>query len=306
MDSFVLGQNYDHFLDVLYETVLPLVDTDTVTAWSMKLFHQKYHVFTFIQNLDMYVSPILPDAMVSETPPSMDFWYSLPSAFGLDDAVLKTHVIVYAVVLEKDGEVPRIAIGSGCNSVSGAQNRTVTWAREYKDKLPMRVKEFMEKGYDITHMGVIVMIPMDGKDAIWSMLSGWIITLESAFTFLFWSIYQVAGKGIKDHYLGHICPFFDEDFEYLGLNTHSPMMEGVRDLELTPDELVYALNYRRNYHKIWRASEHGKALKKAHSAGYKLSAEQKEARRVNQKRRRRDKRLAKAAAAVEEIQDNVV
>lgn len=74
-------------------------------------------------------------------------------------------------------------------------------------------------------------------------MRAWILTLEAAFTYTFWTVWQAEGKLKEDHYMGQVCPW--EDVEWKGLASHSPLAENVVGIELSTEELLAKLEKRR-------------------------------------------------------------
>ncbi|KAK4167062.1 hypothetical protein QBC43DRAFT_331803 [Cladorrhinum sp. PSN259] len=88
------------------------------------------------------------DVCLSKEPPSREFFMSLPLPAGKLWAI-------YVVVMEKEGHEPGIYIGSGTDAFKGYEQR----AGQYHDRahrmLPRRVRSLYDKGYDLTHMGLL-------------------------------------------------------------------------------------------------------------------------------------------------------
>lgn len=237
LDTLVLGQNYPHFIDKLCEDFHTLKVTDSPST-DMRKVIQDIHVYSFINEIDIFVHPSLPDALVADSPPPIEFFKALPHIDEMDNDVRKDHFLVYVLVLENDKNKPVIAIGSGAALAEGCRGRL----RNYKDDymLPTRVAELIRNhGYTITHHGILALMPYR-QLALQSMpyALGWAKLLEAMYTFVFWSIHQAPGKLITDHYLGHLCPSNCSEMPYLGANTHSPLWERIMSLAATPEELI--------------------------------------------------------------------
>ena len=101
------------------------------------------------------------------------------------------------------------------------------------------------QGYQITHIGILIAIDLPPATRV-PEGRVWMLTLEGDFTYRFWTVYQknMAERSLErswteDHHkMAHACPWDRNDFEYDGLNSHCPLSEKVRDLQLTPEELL--------------------------------------------------------------------
>ena len=84
----------------------------------------------------------------------------MPNVADLDKSVLAKHGLIYGCIVETNGHVPRIAIGSACALRNGAQERMAAYS--LKSRLPRHVAHLIsEEGHAITSMVVLILLPLD-------------------------------------------------------------------------------------------------------------------------------------------------
>ncbi|KAF5539566.1 heat shock SSB1, partial [Fusarium phyllophilum] len=166
------------------------------------------------------------DAVVSPSPPSVDFFSNLPPetdvAWG-----------IYAVVLVKENEeFPLVYVGSGTNAVQGVNARLANYDKE--QVLPRFVEAALKKGFSIVHKGLLTWSPIPPPELV-PRQRLLFLAIEAALTFWFWAMKSYE----KDYHMGDYCPWPIESFSYHGLCSHSALLEGaVGGLDLTPEQLI--------------------------------------------------------------------
>lgn len=200
----------------------------SMPAWKNQLFAQRLSTEAILTALavtaNLSFCPGLLDAMRATSPPALQFFKKLPAA------TFKTWA-VYVLVLEKLDSKPLVYIGSGTESQYRVLNRWSDYDR--LDKLPNRVQEMVDKGFAITHKGVIVWTPIPAAANI-PMVRLLFVTMEAVFAFLFWAMWPAK----NDYMMSECCPWPLDSFGYGGLCTHSPLKDNIEgDFDRTAEEL---------------------------------------------------------------------
>jgi len=166
------------------------------------------------------------DVVYSLTAPPLSWFESLSSVIPINTWG------VYALILKKAGYDDLLYIGSGCAANRGLRVRI----HEHKTGAcsPVNVKLALEFGYEITHIALLAYCDIPPPAHI-PRIRTLIVALEAVFTGLFWAVDPSKGD------LGHLCAWGEHAFEWLGLATHSPLVEGFggneADLDFTAEEL---------------------------------------------------------------------
>ncbi|EPE32906.1 C2H2 and C2HC zinc finger [Glarea lozoyensis ATCC 20868] len=160
----------------------------------------------------------LVDVFQAATPPTIDFFKTLPLHLNKKWAV-------YLLVLEKPGHLPRVYIGSGTTFTVGVLRRMSTYDRrsqlhQYIDTVSEYVNSSMDKGFTITHKGLLVWadIPLASEKYRFRSL---FLLLETVFSLCFWTM----KSRTKHYFMPGLCPWSRESFTYDGLCTHFSIME---------------------------------------------------------------------------------
>lgn len=165
--------------------------------------------------------------MQSATPPTIDFFESLPAIFWGVWAV-------YVLVLTKPGCIPLIYVGTGTRGrKEGASQRLDSYDRLEWSMLPRFVAAALRDGYQITHKGTLAWapVPTPGQIPKTRLL---FLALEATFSFLFWAM----KSRDKDYNMGSCCPWPRSSFTYGGLCSHNALWEKpAGDFELTEEQL---------------------------------------------------------------------
>lgn len=202
-----------------------------------KILSSKDVVKLLLNSANLSFAPGLLDIISSSTPPTVDFFKSLPTEASKRWGI-------YLHVLEKQGCKTAIYIGSGTQVDLGVSTRLSQY--KHGRKLPRYVAAYLDKGYEIVYTGLLCWMPIPGPADVpkYRIL---IVAAEATFTFLFWAIRCSTEYGFGLH---HTCPWGSNNLEYDGLCSHSPLMEGVvSDFDLSPEELEAAAIL----HKLRRA-----------------------------------------------------
>lgn len=184
-------------------------------------------------NVEVKFAPGLLDVLEADAPPSFDYFTSLPRP---DDK----HWGVYAFTMTKEGCQPALCIGSGTEAKQGCQARMSDYHDKKHHLLPINVRKFYDKGYDMAHIGVLCWSDIPPA-TVQPRIRQRFLALEGTFTNLFYS----AVATDKDALWVDLMPWHRNDIAWLPLNSHTPFRESATDLKLTPAELHYAAESRK-------------------------------------------------------------
>ncbi|CAN9367521.1 unnamed protein product [Alternaria alternata] len=170
-------------------------------------------------------APNLHEVLTSSTPPSLDYFTSLPQAIIRQWAV-------YAIVMAKAGEKSGLYIGSGTNGTYGVTTRL----SQYKpggSMLPRFVKRAFEQGYHIAHRGLICLTPLP-TPGLAPRVRARFLGLEALFACLFFATVPA----ITDMYFEHLLLWKRDQVTWKPLCSHLPLNEKIPgDLEMGFEEL---------------------------------------------------------------------
>lgn len=258
MDNFVLGQDVPHFTDQLCEYFFQILAADPQCSAKNRSALRSHHIFLFFDSVQILVFARLPDILVSEDPPRYEDLLETTSIADIPREILLENYLIYILIAEKDGEPPMAAVGSAANKTKGSTGRVKDYTDGRVYMFPLRLREALENGYEITHIGVLVMLKVP-KEARLPIVRCFVLYLETSFTYVLWTLYQGRSKNaiaVDEKLMTNMCPWDIESLEWDGLNTHSPLQEGIHNLELSQDEIVRiaeeAKRKRRQNETKWR------------------------------------------------------
>jgi hypothetical protein len=138
-------------------------------------------------------APGLLQVLQSATPPTVDYFKSLPTEHS------EKQWAIYLLVLEKSGARPTVYIGSGTDAREGVRGRF----RQYDSELNIgaSVRKALQNGYTIVHRGLICWAPLPSAAQV-PQLRTLFLAIEAAFTFVFWAV--ATKKDWSD--LSSMCP----------------------------------------------------------------------------------------------------
>lgn len=173
-------------------------------------------------------APGLLDVVQSPTPPSIEFFKSLPVKYlGL--------WAVYGLVLEKPDCPPLVYTGEASDARFGVPARWKHYENpvSYRKQLPSKVKEAIDAGYKITHKGVFAWysIPAAKNVPRFRVLN---YSMEVMFSYLFWTMHHK----VTDYLIIPCCPWPRHLRTYGGLCSHNAFTDSVKGrLDLSDDQL---------------------------------------------------------------------
>ncbi|KAK4084475.1 uncharacterized protein Triagg1_955 [Trichoderma aggressivum f. europaeum] len=218
----------DAIADVMRELVWDCLSVPVHKNGNFNLVFDSLEAFTTIfDDARLQFCPQLSTALLSSSPPTIDFFQELPT---------ESHRRwgVYAIVMEKKNCLPLLYIGSGTHAKGGVSARLRQYEIFTIHSMPYYVRAARRNGYSITSKGLLAWTPVLPLPSSVPRRRLLVVALEATFTFLFWSMYSVN----KDYNMGQCCPWPRESFSYGGLGSHSPLLEGiVGNLELSPEQL---------------------------------------------------------------------
>ena len=166
----------------------------------------------------MRISPLqfasgLLQSFQSSTAPTISYFKTLP-------LFLDKLWAVYLLVLEKDGERPRIYIGSGTDSTAGVRRRMNCYKQ--RSALPYYVETSLQAGYAITHKCLLVWTALPLPSDRYKLRCLFLV-LETIFTLCFWAMKSKT----EDYYMPALCPWPRHTFTYDGCCTHFSINEQI-------------------------------------------------------------------------------
>lgn len=159
----------------------------------------------------------------SENPPTLEFFKKLRTPKG---KYCKWGV--YAHILEKRGQCPKIYIGVDTAKDSGVRTRL----RDYElgSSIPLHVGDALRDGYEITHTGLLCWSDIPPVTSFFEVRARFLV-LESLFTAMFFACYCCQAY---DSYWLSIFPWRRQDTEYEPLcGSLLSVMERIRREELS-------------------------------------------------------------------------
>ena len=169
--------------------------------------------------------PGLFEAFQSETPPSSDWFQSLPSTIPLNVWG------VYVLVLRRNGFKPLVYVGSGTSSIRGVRARTQNY--EYGVLVPQYVQTALKDGYTIVHKALLVSAPLPAPGNIPALRTAF-VAMEAAITCYF----GVFRNRDKSYGFGDLRYWSQDLFEWDGLCSHSPLLEPIHgEFDLNAEQL---------------------------------------------------------------------
>lgn len=200
-------------------------------------------------------APGLLDVLQSDTPPSPEFFNSLPKPQGKFWAV-------YAALLTKEECEPGLSIGSGTDVIAGYRKRVAHYSDKKHPLLPRFVRALYDQGYELAHIGLLCWAPIPSAATVLRARLRF-LAVEGTFTNVFYSAIPTC----MDELWTVFMPWSRDDVLWRPLNSHTPFNESAgADLSLTPEELL-----RRDEERKRRAKQHSK---KAYAKNAKLMREQ--------------------------------
>jgi hypothetical protein len=214
-------------------------------------------------------APRLLDIMQSASPPSIDYFKSLPSAslplWG-----------VYLLVFEKTGSRPKIYIGSGTCQDQGLKRRLRNY--DLETIISRNVRQALDDGFVIVHQGLLCSAPIPTA-ALRFPIRTLILLLEAVFCIVLWAM----ASRTKDYGMPTLCPWDCDTLAYDGLCSHTRSLESVSgaDRNLTPEELEAEetirlekaadqtarryYDFKKNDFLAWQATRRGYDAKRDHT-----------------------------------------
>ena len=193
-----------------------------------QLFFDECIISELCSSASLCFCPGLYETIQAVHPPTLEFFRNLPS-----DAYNKWGV--YALVLEKQGALGMVYIGSGTEFRRGVPYRWKQYdkPKTYRYVLPKYLARALDEGYKITHKGLLVScaIPSAANAPMYRLL---FVAMEAALSFLFWTMRSKD----KDYRMGACCPWPRDSYRYGGLCSHNALLEGVNgNFDLSAEQL---------------------------------------------------------------------
>jgi DNA-directed RNA polymerase subunit RPC12/RpoP len=171
-------------------------------------------------------APGLLDVLLSETPPTVAYFMSLPKD-------IEKRWAVYLLVLTKLNCRPRIYIGSGTAKKRGVALRFYQY--DQKIALPCSIERTLNEGYTIASKGLLCWAPVPSA-LIRFPLRALFLAIESVLSLALWAMVSRS----KDYGMPHLCPWDLSTMEYDGCCNHIAFIERVNGEEegLTVEQIA--------------------------------------------------------------------
>lgn len=208
----------------------------------------------------------------------------------LSDYIPKNVWGVYVLVLRHPSRTPYLYIGAATAYVRGARARISEHGRGILS--PQHVATALDSGYTISHRALLCHCPIPVPAEV-PRLRTLIIVLEAALTGVFWTLH----RHNKSYGLGDICPWPRDTFQWSGLCSHNPLIEGIRsnehDLDFTAEQLQQMAAQIKEKNRLYQVS-YQKILRVEATPEYKARQNR------NNKKQAPRTRARQQAAVVEE------
>jgi len=189
------------------------------------LFAERSSYDSVVASSPLTFAPGLFERLTSPTPPTMDYFMSLPVAAPKTWAV-------YVVIMVKDGFETGLYIGSGTEGIYGVTYRLACY-KPGDNMAPRFVKQAFAQGYVVAHKGIICSTPLP-TPGLAPRVRARFLALEAVFAVLF--IATIAA--ITDDYFEHLLLWKRETATWKPLCSHLPLSEKIPgDLNLSFEEL---------------------------------------------------------------------
>lgn len=251
MDRLRLAQSTELFSDQTCEATHMLLHADPMIALPTKQKLLNDDDINFLRTIPMHCVPELPFTILQDEPPSFEFFMNLPNVFDIDRGILRQSYLIYGLCLVKKGAISLLSIGSASRLDGSAVKRMDEYDRGVT--LPLYVQKALEDGYEIVHICVILLmdVPQEIRTPV---LRTRALLYEAYYTYTFWSIYETKDRSMAkgaEHKWRHLCPWDLDQFDYRGLNSHSPLAEKPKGLELTFEEASAMAEQARERHRAY-------------------------------------------------------
>ncbi|KIX99167.1 uncharacterized protein Z520_04743 [Fonsecaea multimorphosa CBS 102226] len=250
-DLFVVRNNIPGFRNTFTESHNILTKIERKISASTSGILQRRGPLDFLSKVPVLVDPSLPSVLEAKRPPSWEWFQVLPNTLHLPIDMLKTHALIYAVPGSTE-HCRFLYVGStyspsrGCFLRMGCYDRFIEALKAFLEgfitkeqlyhvtqctSLGTNIRRTVAEGGIFKRVAVLAMIPM-GKTSDFSVaqISAYVKFLEAMFHTRLWSFHQSSDAN-ENHYLKPACPWKLKEFDYRGLNSHSPLMERTKGLE---------------------------------------------------------------------------
>lgn len=179
----------------------------------------------------LHFAPNMLEVLQSPTPPSVEFFRALPDPTVGKKA--KKIWAIYAVLMEKVGQRPRVYFGSGTNRQRGVKVRLATY--DNGTHVPRLVQCALDQGFTISHRGLLCWGDLP-PTTLAPIVATRFLALEATFTFMFFARVET----IMDEDWTWFMPWKRHQVEWDPLCTHTAFNEKPRDTELSEEALEAA------------------------------------------------------------------
>lgn len=192
----------------------------------------------------------LSNVIEAEAPPPVSWFMEVRNSYVQDSSLAPAkRWAMYLHVLDKPGCKTLLYLGSATDGTSSIRRRCKDYRLQHA--LAAEFLKALKDGYEITSTVLLARGPLP-EPAIQPLLRALYVAIETAFDAIFWPM-----RNINTDYghLGDNVIWSRASFSWAGLCTHSPLMEGVKRLDLSDTQLEEAAETRRlrknERHRTW-------------------------------------------------------
>jgi hypothetical protein len=170
----------------------------------------------------------LDSILASNNPPPHSFFLNLPRPKD------EKFWAIYALWFTKEGETPKLYVGSGTSRDQGVEERLASYKATESLKLPRFVQQAFKNGFTLAHIGFLCWTPLP-PDGLVPRLRARFLLLESLFTIAF----NASFVSSADFYVQRFIRWSRESTSWNPLCSHLPLTERIRGgIDLSPEEVA--------------------------------------------------------------------
>lgn len=235
----------------------------------------------------------LSDVIEADDPPPVSWFVEVRDSFVEDCKLVPAKTwALYLHVMSKPGCPTLLYIGSATESTSGLRRRLKDY--RLRHAISTEVLGALNDGYDITCTVLLAECSLPAP-AGQPVLRALFLVLEAAFDAIFW---PMRNNSTSYGQLGDNVIWPPSSLSWSGLCTHSPLIEGIKGLDLSSAELEKAAEIRRlkknENLRAW-TKERNKAMRANPTPEFKAERTKINKRRYKSKKAKRDSDVANAA-----------
>lgn len=188
MDELIPASESKLFKEYLADMVHTTLELDVSITPKLKKAHRDHDFDWFYNMSNMLIAPSLDRIISADEPPPIEVIDTLPDLLAIDNKILRKYMTLYVLLVEKEGEQPRLGIGTAASQAQGSAPRVGHYRNETIYMLSRFTKQSMDEGFKISRLCVLLVVPLPQNQDARPLMRAWILTLEASFTWTFWSV----------------------------------------------------------------------------------------------------------------------